>query len=195
MKNTNTQIRLSESTYGRLKMAKQQDSFNDYVEKMLNYFAITQVNPESVQQHPIALLKSEIDRIIKILKSQEKRYVGFLQIIKDKTTNTETQNTENDNVVGNDLTVEELSELTQLVDSQKTELIELRKLNQKLTTENTSLKLQPEQSGENFNKKAIMEAVETLKAIAQPFRLAEGKIAIEKTEFNALLERILKECL
>jgi hypothetical protein len=40
-----------------------------------------------------------------------------------------------------------------------------------------------------------MEAVETLKAIAQPFRLAEGKIAIEKTEFNALLDRILKECL
>lgn len=67
-------IGVEESTYNRLNALKKGYSFNEYISEMITYFERNNINPFHVQSLPSELLSKEHDRIIKILKAQEKFY-------------------------------------------------------------------------------------------------------------------------
>lgn len=67
-------IGVSEPIYDRLRDKKKGDSFDTYISKMLSFFAETETDPNNTKSIPTLEINKNIERVIKILKAQEKLY-------------------------------------------------------------------------------------------------------------------------
>lgn len=75
-------VALSELTYYKLKERKKTDSFDGFIGKMLTFFAETETDPSQIKTHPTIEIKKDIERVIRIIKAQEKEYFSGIKEIR-----------------------------------------------------------------------------------------------------------------
>lgn len=77
-------IRLSAYVREKLSKLKKKYSYDEYLNIMVNYFLATNIKPESETISHIQIVTREVERVIKILKAQEKTYdVPMLKMLKE----------------------------------------------------------------------------------------------------------------
>lgn len=192
-------IRLDQSTYTRLSLVKRDYSFSAYISLMLNYFAVTNIAPESLQEHAFLSIKKDIERIITIQKAQERDYFKlipkFLKSENLSVKNSESKLSDDERITSDDLSVEELQALLLKLELAQQEIVRLNDENTKLVREKESIKANINQDANGINKTVIIQCVEALKDKAKATRVEPGMLHISNADFNSLLDRILKECL
>ena len=71
-KNRRCSIRVMEDTLKEFNRQKRKRSADAYLSLMLNYFEVTEINPEQTDVRLLSVFNKGIERIIKIQKAQEK---------------------------------------------------------------------------------------------------------------------------
>lgn len=67
-------LRVSPYVREKLSKLKKKYSYDEYINIMVDYFLATNIKPESETISHIQVVTKEIERVIKILKAQEKTY-------------------------------------------------------------------------------------------------------------------------
>lgn len=199
MKEETKVIRLSLSNYTRLSLLKRGYSFNDYVGVMLNYFGVTNIAPESCQTHPAIESKKDIDRVIRILKSQEKITLKYFDKFEEILERLDGENgvvfeAQREGVDVDTLTDEELGEYVKMKEALEDDNVKLRREVEKLNIEKDKLTLELRGKSGGMNAEVIRQCVDGLRASAQRIRTAEDHLQMPKSDFEAYLKRI-EECL
>lgn len=80
-----TTIRIPSIIKARLEKAKGRKTHAEYIDAMLNYFEITNIEPSSIRTHPGIETINRIESVIKILKNIEKTKIDpILRLLNDR---------------------------------------------------------------------------------------------------------------
>lgn len=201
-------IRVPEGLLFQLEQEKGKKSHADYILAMLTFFKVNNINPYSIQEVPAKVILEKLDAIaeklggkierhITISKAQEKDYFKLIpDILRNGVGVARTEVVEaisattDDMYVGNALTVEELTILTDDNEKKSQRIEELETNLRDAELERDKWKLKAEQGGNDVKGTVIRQCVEALESKAQSVRLAEGFLQIPKDEFRAIIGRI-----
>lgn len=194
----NPQIRVSLATKKTLEILKKKQSFDSYISKMLNYFLVTNIAPESCQVTPFASVAKDFEKVlervnsvIEVVRGIEKSKLNpMFELMKlhfPAAASGETK-ASGDNETSDQINVEQVQAILQINED----------LDNKLKLKNAEViklteQLDKQQPAKDFNRTAIRQAVEKIKASAQTSTFREGQVTLNKTVLFADLDRILNE--
>ncbi|MDR2909973.1 MAG: hypothetical protein LBV47_01200 [Bacteroidales bacterium] len=200
-------IKLEKSVKSRLDASCKGISYSDYVDSMLRYFEITNIEPRSWKVYHGLQTENNIERTIKIIKAIEKEYIKpMYEILKAGRIQGSFQpepSQENVPVAPGEIDMEKfmpIAEVQELIDKYATlteatenrtkEISELKR-----ERENLSRQLEDEKhniSGERINKEAIKQAFDSMEVHFE--KLVHSKdIRIRQETYEIYKERIMKE--
>lgn len=81
------QIKIKDTTKLRIDALKHTDTYDSFIDKMLSYFESTGITPTSKIVSPVAAMREEADRIIKVIRGIEKSEGVTLKAIYDSVKN------------------------------------------------------------------------------------------------------------
>lgn len=145
-------LRVSPLVRDKLSKLKKKYSYDEYINIMVDYFLATNIKPESETVSHIQTVTKEIERVIKILKSQEKEYdKPMLKLLKDvhKSTTKTLSEFSQEHGLDEELTAADFELLVKNMETLKTENSTLRGNNLKLTQEVEYLKINERQVSES----------------------------------------------
>lgn len=180
--------KLYSTVLAKIDQLRGKDNRSEYIDKMLVFFEVSGANPNSLQTHPTVKLLNEVERIIKIMKAQEKT---ILEAIKGLKGNDLTSIAAQSTVEG--ITVEQLQEITLINDRLKDQLEnELRK-NRELIEKVNNLEHQTDQENGTpgaVNTQGIREAVKWLMDNGKPNSFSK-ELSFPKTVIEDFSNRII----
>jgi len=183
------QIRVSTQVKNNLSVLKRDRSFNDYIAIMIQYFAVTNIAPESCQVHPFIDISKRLESIVKIMKGIEKSKLDpmyDLLKIKNKSS-AELLNQENLIPLEQaQAIIEDHTTLEETVERQNTEIEQLKKELSKVEKNNPEIK-------KEVNKQAVNEVCDLILEKSTTDNFRKGYVSISKNDLVAYLERIKEE--
>ena len=192
-------IKLEISVKSRLDATKKDTSYSDYVDAMLRYFEITNIEPRSWKVYPGLQTQKDLERVIKIIKAIEKDFIKpTYEIVKgNKHVHLPVQEPPEGNSPSPSMPLDEVqalidkyTELSEVMERKDEELSQLRKENE--TLKGKIGQEQQQVSGESINKEAILQALESIES-AMVKSVHSIDLRINPKTFNSYKERIISE--
>lgn len=200
-------IKILSAVKERMDTVKRKYSYSEYIEMMLQYFAITGMNPEKATIMPGAELKKDVDRIISIQKAQEKIYFKeVLNLLKNINSQLQPGKIENlflspdsiNNDPDNPLTYDDFRKLADAYEGVESTLKKTEKVNKSLQESNERLSRQLKEqsvfkSGSLIDIEIINESLEHLLSNAKKVDSRRGLVQLDESVLIACIDRIKSE--
>ena len=187
-------IKLELSVKSRLDATKNDTSYSDYVDAMLRYFEITNIEPRSWKVYPGLQAQKDIERIIKIIKAIEKDFIKPTYDIVKSNRHVNLPAVPEPESGSPSMPLEDVQELidkyteqSEALERKDEELAQLREENEKLKG-----KINQEISGDNINKEAIIQALESIES-AMVKSVHSPDLRINPKVFSSYKDRIINE--
>ena len=187
-------IKIELSVKSRLDATKNDTSYSDYVDAMLRYFEITNIEPRSWKVYPGLQAQKDIERIIKIIKAIEKDFIKPTYDIVKSNRHVNLPAVPEPEIGSPSMPLEDVQELidkyteqSEALERKEEELAQLREENEKLKG-----KINQEISGDNINKEAIIQALESIES-AMVKSVHSPDLRINPKVFSSYKDRIINE--
>jgi len=189
-KNKWEQIRVSVQVKNNLTVLKRDKSYNDYIAIMLQYFAVTNIAPESCQVHPFVDITKRLESIVKIIKGIEKSKLDIILDLLRSNINPSSELLNPENLIPLEKAkaiIDHNDALEQTVDDQNKEIERLkRKLKEAEKSNNAGIKT-------SINTQTIHEVCDLILNSATTDNFRTGHVSINKSELVSHIDRIKQE--
>jgi hypothetical protein len=201
-------IKITQSVKERLDGQKKRYTYSDYLDLMLRYFAITNINPESANALPGADIKQAVERAISIQKAQEKELFKPMHILLKELTKdvqimksnqpSKTPLSELNTDQDEQLTLEDFNAVVLKNETLNKQLADTDVEYRRLLEENKLLNkkindLKQLRSTSDIDVEIVTSSLELMKKSTKVPRFSKGVFEIEVSVFDACIQRILDE--
>lgn len=201
-------IKITQSVKERLDGQKKRYTYSDYLDLMLRYFAITNINPESANALPGADIKQAVERAISIQKAQEKELFKPMHILLKELTKdvqimksnqpSKTPLSELNTDQDEQLTLEDFNAVVLKNETLNKQLADTDVEYRRLLEENKLLNkkindLKQLRSTSDIDVEIVTSSLELMKKSTKVPRFSKGVFEIEASVFDACIQRIFDE--
>lgn len=149
-------LRLKEDTLLRFKKQKRKHSADEYLSLMLNYFEVTEIKPENIDERIVSVFNKGIERIVKIQKAQEKEFFRTIRrdlsdVLREKKTSQSLKDFSDEIGLERELTKEDFLEMGKKVSELESEKKQLSDEVDRLKKDIVSI-----QEGSNYEDKSVI---------------------------------------
>jgi len=194
-------VNIDVDTKNKLLVLKKGHSYDSLIHAMVEYFLVTGYDPFMAKNNPTMDMKKEVDRLIKIVKAQEKDYFKPMREMLNNVTGngsieiqSMTGEQQKNVSLPEGVSLEELQAIVERNQSLEEENKTLLDDFDNLRIENEKLKLKKsDTAGSNINSEVIEQSLQAILTAAKPNRLNPGLLAIDSNTLNSFVDRIKGE--